>query len=200
MARYIALEGIDGAGTTTLQAGLEEALKERSVPTLMLAQPSHAGAGALARELLRQPLDQEYERAALALLFAADRLVLRRAIEAALASGRWVIGDRSVLSSLVYQGSELDPEWVALINRHARPPDLTILLDLPASMASDRISARGEARDRFEAEDRLVVLRSRYLELARQRRGALVTLDASRSAKEVLAEALAALREHHWLP
>ena len=197
--RYIVLEGIDGAGTTTLQSGLAAALGELGVEVVCAAQPSAEGAGAMARKFLKQSLSKEFERAALALFFAADRLELRQRFESYLAAGSWVLCDRSVLSSLVYQGSELDEEWVASINRFALPADLTFLLDLPAELSWSRIAARGGERERFEVPATLGMLRQRYLDAASSFNAPVRLLDATMSPDDVLAAALHALTEKGWL-
>jgi dTMP kinase len=197
--RYIVLEGIDGAGTSTLLNSLAGTLEAAGLTVRCAAQPSNAGAGAMARQFLKQPLHEEFERAALALFFAADRLELRREFEAAMAQGEWVLCDRSVLSSLVYQGSELDEEWVAAINRFALPADLTFLLDLPSETSWERISARGGDRERFEVLDTLTVLRQRYLDAARGFASPVRLIDATQDPDGVLSSVLRALRERGWI-
>jgi dTMP kinase len=197
--RYLVLEGIDGAGTTTLLSGLSAALKARDIPVFLAAQPSSDGGGKMARKLLKQPLEAEHERAALALFFAADRLELRNRFEPLIADGVWVLCDRSVLSSLVYQGSELDEEWVAQINRFALPADLTFLLDLPASEAWARITSRSDERERFESPDRLASLRRRYLDTAASFSSPVRLIQASQSPEAVLETALHDLRERNWI-
>ena len=199
IGRYLVLEGIDGAGTSTLLDGLKATLESMGRSVYCAAQPSDHGAGVLARGYLKQPLHEEFERAALALCFATDRLELRRDFEAAMARGEWVICDRSVLSSLVYQGSELDEDWVASINRFALPADLTFLLDLPAEIAWERISARGGERERFEVLDTLGILRQRYLDAARTFASPVRLVDATQSPSDVLEAVLRALRERGWL-
>ena len=199
IGRYLVLEGIDGAGTSTLLDGLKATLESMGRNVYCAAQPSDHGAGVLARGYLKQPLHEEFERAALALCFATDRLELRRDFEAAMARGEWVICDRSVLSSLVYQGSELDEDWVASINRFALPADLTFLLDLPAEIAWERISARGGERERFEVLDTLGILRQRYLDAARTFASPVRLVDATQSPSDVLEAVLRALRERGWL-
>jgi dTMP kinase len=197
--RYLVLEGIDGAGTTTLLSGLASALKSQDISVFLAAQPSSDGGGKMARKLLKQPLEAEHERAALALFFAADRLELRRRFEKLIAEGVWVLCDRSVLSSLVYQGSELDEDWVAVINRFALPADLTFLLDLPAETAWKRIDSRGEERERFEVPERLASLRQRYLDAAASFSSPVRLIQASQSPDAVLETALHDLRERNWI-
>jgi dTMP kinase len=98
------------------------------------------------------PLDP----AALALLFAADRLDhIASEVEPALAAGTIVLSDRYVLSSLAYQALDCDAAWVQEINARAPRPDLTLLLTLPVEVAFARVQRRmaqdGAVEERFDA-------------------------------------------------
>ena len=188
--RVIVLEGIDGAGTSTLARGLTRWLETSGHPVLRTHQPSPLPTGRHIRELLRQSAGDDRRRAALALSFAADRLLLWEDIQSATEAGKWVICDRSKLSSLVYQGSELPEAWVRRINDYAPDADLTLLLDLPADVAMARIEARGEVRDRFEALGILEDLSERYRRLAATDFGSpVVTVNAEAPPEAVLAAA-----------
>jgi dTMP kinase len=140
--RFIALEGIDGSGTTTQRGALATALRVRGHVVVETNEPSSGSIGRLARERLAQGA-ASLDRGALALLFAADRLDhVTTEIEPALAAGRVVITDRYVLSSWVYQALDCDPAWVRAINARAPWPDLTFVLDVPAGEAMRRVMAR----------------------------------------------------------
>lgn len=151
-AYFIALEGIDGSGTTTQAAAVTRALEEAGHRVFQTRQPSQGVIGRLIRQHLAvdaEPLDP----AALALLFAADRLEhLDREIEPALADGQVVVCDRYVLSSWAYQSLDCPLEWVRQINGRARWPDLTILVDVDPAVGLARVSARqasGESTPEF---------------------------------------------------
>jgi dTMP kinase len=73
--------------------------------------------------------------------------------------GKLVISDRCYYSSMVYQN---DGEWISQINKHAKKPDITILLDLDVETALKRC----EGKDHFENQDFLKNVRKKYLELA----------------------------------
>ena len=193
--RVIVLEGIDGAGTSTLARGFTRWPEESGHPVFLTHLPSPLPTGQQIRHMLREPAGSDERRAALALSFAADRLLLWEEIRQATAQGRWVICDRSKLSSLVYQGSELPEDWVQQINRYAPEADLTLLLDVPAATAMARIEARGAVRDRFETLSILEDLSGRYRRLAREvLQSPVVTLDAQASAEEVLTAAQLAIK------
>jgi len=149
--RFIALEGLDGSGTTTQAARLADALLQHGHAVVRTQEPSSGAIGRLVRERLREgatPLDAD----ALALLFAADRRDhVATEIEPALARGAHVVCDRYVLSSWVYQGLASDPAWVRTINAHAPWPDLTLVLELPAEVAAARVQARAGPAEIFDA-------------------------------------------------
>jgi dTMP kinase len=140
--KLIAIEGVDGAGTTTQTARLAVHFGLHAT-----REPSDGAIGTLLRQILRGEHGR-VDETAVALLFAADRVDhLRREIEPSPVA---VITDRYVLSSLVYQSLALDVEYVRLVNQHARPADLTLLVDVPAEVAAERRAARGGAVERYD--------------------------------------------------
>jgi dTMP kinase len=111
-------------------------------------------------------VDHPTDRRALALLFAADRLDhVAREIEPQLKAGADVVTDRYVLSSYVYQSLDAPLDWVEHINEHARAPDATVLVTLPAEIALKRLAQR-KGRDIFEDEESQLRVHARYRELA----------------------------------
>lgn len=164
--RFIVLEGIDGSGTTTQARRLVEALEARGEPTLLTCEPTSGPVGALLRQALQKKLLADDGAAArrldwttLALLFAADRLDhLHQVVVPALEAGRTVVSDRYVLSSLAYQSvtSPEGPEslpWIRELNRHAPPPDLTLVLDVDEAVAAERRALRGGPPELFEVRE-----------------------------------------------
>ncbi|HWB75244.1 MAG TPA: dTMP kinase [Nannocystaceae bacterium] len=148
---FIALEGLDGAGTTTQAARLSTHLERAGFTVLRTQQPSKRSIGAAIRDHLRA-LDHPLDPRALALLFAADRIDhVASEITPALARGEIVVCDRYVLSSWAYQGLDCDPAWVRAINVHAPWPDLTLVLELPAEVACARVAARAGKGEIFDA-------------------------------------------------
>jgi len=94
---------------------------------------------------------EKFDRSALALLFAADRLDHARCeVLPALRSGKWVVSDRYVLSSLAYQALDLPQPYIAAINTRAPRPDLTLFLDVPAEVSLRRKKAQAPHPDLFE--------------------------------------------------
>ena len=164
----IVLEGVDGAGKGTQLAKLRDALVARGRPVHVTAEPSGLSIGALLRRYLRGELvDDLPGPAAMALLFAADRMQhLQHEIEPHLAAGDVVLCDRYVASSIAYQSASVgggsgsgrggDTEqvewmrWIARINGRARVPDRTIVLDLDPAIAATRRARRGTETELFE--------------------------------------------------
>ncbi len=155
--QFLVFEGIDGSGTTTQSKRVAAHLRARGHRVHETHEPSDGAIGQLTRGLLADVPGQPktVDAAALALLFAADRLEhLDREIEPALAAGEIVLCDRYVVSSWVYQSLDCDPAWVRTLNRHARWPDLTFVFDLDPDLALARVAARqaetGQIRERFD--------------------------------------------------
>jgi dTMP kinase len=202
---FIVIEGIDGAGTTTQVQQLCERFQGRGLPALPTREPTAGPVGFLIRQALTHRLvvpgihgGRPPSWKTMALLFAADRLDhLEAEILPNLLDGVTVISDRYDLSSLAYQSATAPEEsgevlgWLRAINRHARRPDLTLILDVPPAVASQRRRNRAQASELYELDE----LQDR---LAEAYRGAealvpgdrVVHIDGSRSIAEV-AEAIA---------
>ncbi|MBR59366.1 MAG: dTMP kinase [Myxococcales bacterium] len=187
--RIIALEGLDGCGTTTQAARLIERLSSEGFSPLSTCEPSTGPIGLIIRKVLGgDPELQHSNAASLALLFAADRLEhYGRLVEPALRKNQIVVTDRSVWSSLAYQGLDLAPEWVASINGAAVLPHVAILVDVPAHLCMERIAARSDQRERFERLETLKALQTRYNDLfhAEHADATMLRVDGTSSPEEV---------------
>jgi len=196
---FIAVEGIDGAGTTTFTQGLTEAMSGHGLSIHRTAEPSTGPVGRLLRELLKSA--ETPDPAVYALLFAADRRhhwlteILPR-----LEKGTWVITDRYVLSSLAYQGIEEDVAWVSNCNARAPLPAVTFFLDLPFDVAQARIQRRGGVRENLENAVFQEKVAQRYRELSRTFGSSLVTLDSMNPPNHLIHCALLELSERGLLP
>ena len=161
MGRFLVLEGLDGAGTTTQAQRLVAWMREQGRKVHHTAEPSGGPVGALVRQVLTRriagasaaPSAAGFDAAALALLFAADRLD-HVAVEIAprLAAGVDVVSDRFTLSSLAYQSLTCgDAPWVEAINGRALVPDATLFLEVsPATAVRRRFAASPGNREIFE--------------------------------------------------
>ena len=201
--RLIVLEGLDGAGTTTQVERLASALRAEGQSVLTTREPSDGPVGVLIRQALTGrlvlpggagPLAPE----TLALLYAADRTDhLRAKVLPALEAGQVVLSDRSVLSSLAYQGASLPMEWVESLNAHAVPADLTLFVGVSIEVAARRRAARGGPEELFDAEEKQRRI-SRQYEAAIRLRGKrehVVRIDGDQPVEAVTAECLAQVRK-----
>lgn len=200
--RLITIEGLDGAGKSTLAVGLEAELRAHGVEVRLLREPGGVAAAERLRKLVKDPALQIGARAE-ALLYAAARAQLvEEALQPLLASGTWVLLDRFVDSSLAYQGGgrELGIDAVRTINEFATgglAADRTLLLLADPRLGRARLRSRAEPVDRLEAEDDEFFERiaSAYRALAAQEPGRIRTVDASAPADEVRRAALEALAD-----
>jgi dTMP kinase len=198
--RLITIEGIDGAGKTTLAAALEDSLRGRGIDIHLLREPGGVEVAERVRELVKDPALRIGARAE-ALLYAAARAQLvEEAVRPLLDSGSWVLLDRFVDSSLAYQGvgRDLGVAEVRAINRFATgglDPDRTLLLVLDPALARSRSRARLEAVDRLEGEpeDFFVRIDRAYRELAAAEPGRIRVIDAGAPPASVLEAALGEL-------
>jgi dTMP kinase len=156
--RFLVLEGLDGAGTTTQSRRLAELLRAGGRRVHVTAEPSTGPLGGLARLVLSRRLGgapgsaSGFDAGALALLFAADRLDhVAAEIAPRLAAGEDVVCDRFTLSSLAYQSLTCgDVAWVEAVNARARTPDLTLFLRVSPDVALARRAAETGGAELFE--------------------------------------------------
>ncbi len=202
MARglLIALEGLDGAGTTTQAGKLRDWLVARGEKVHLTAEPSQGPVGGLLRLFLQGRLavpagggdGAPIGAATLALLFAADRLDhLTQEILPRMESGWIVVTDRYLLSSLAYQSVDCDLDFVVSLNTLARKPDLTLLLDVPPETCRRRIEEARAHLELFEGKEQQRKVCENYRALAKGPLGAsanTVVVDGDRAPDAVHAE------------
>jgi dTMP kinase len=154
MGRLIVLEGLDGAGTTTQARRLVAHLTAQGTKAHLTREPSDGPIGALLRQMLtghHEITGQAIGQSTFGLLFAADRLDhIQREVEPQLAAGTTVVSDRWYHSSLAYQGTGADRDWITTLNARARRPELTIFLQVRPEVAAARRVAAGRVQELFE--------------------------------------------------
>jgi dTMP kinase len=198
--KLISIEGIDGAGKSTLAVGLARAIAERGIAVQLLREPGGVGTAERIRELVSDPALHISARAE-ALLYAAARAQLvDEALRPLLSDGTWVLLDRFVDSSLAYQGAgrELGVDAIREINAFATRgllPDRTLFLMIDPQDGRARSQARGGPPDRLERERRGFFDRTAagYRALAEREPDRIRTIDASQPPDAVLAAALDAI-------
>jgi dTMP kinase len=200
--RLITIEGLDGAGKSTLATSLLDALRARGIEIELLREPGGVPASERVRELVMDPSLRIGARAE-ALLYAAARAQLvEEAIEPLLATETWVLLDRFVDSSLAYQGGgrALGIEAVRAINAFATgglAADRTLLLALDPTVGLARAEARPGSPDRLEQERAafFAAIADAYARLAAAEPQRVRTIDATQPPDRVLEAALAALED-----
>ena len=146
----IALEGVDGSGTTSQRELVATALIAQGHTVHTTAEPSTGPIGKLLRTILTGGLQTSPQ--AVALLFAADRLDhLEREIMPQLNQGHIVLTDSYIHSYLAYQSLAMGEDWVMSINQKAKLPDLAILVKVSVEVAAQRREQRGGPEELFDA-------------------------------------------------
>lgn len=148
--RYIVLEGVDGCGSTTQCKLLSKYLWDHNINVVTTKEPTDSEIGLLARKYLIEATNEEVH----ALLFAADRLEHGMKIQE-WKKDAWVISDRGLGSSLVYQGLTCGHSFTLGINSKAMIPDMTIVIKVSLKTAMERLNKRwdeGDKKERFEKE------------------------------------------------
>jgi len=196
--RFITFEGGEGSGKSTQASLLADRLKAMAVGVVLTREPGGSpGAEAIRHVLLSgaaKPLGPEAE----AMLFAAARDDhLQTKVRPALDRGRWVICDRFIDSTRVYQGAlgEVDPRIIRGLERvtvGVTVPDLTFILDVPAEVGLERASRRRgkQKADRFETETLAFHsrLREAYRQIAAAEPDRCMLIDTQRPKEKVAEE------------
>lgn len=150
--KYIVIEGGEGTGKTTQADLLIRRLSEQGIDAVYMQEPGSTTFAKGLRILIKSETERTPKTNVLA--FNAARAETMAQIEQVLATGRWVIADRSYLSTVVYQGygEGQDIEEIRTICKYAvsRKPDMTFIIDSPAETNLERIAKRNEGSDYFE--------------------------------------------------
>ncbi len=207
-AKFITLEGIEGAGKTTVADRLTQGLRARGITVHATREPGGTKLAERIRSLVLDRGDEHISATAETLLmFGARQVHVDNLIRPSLTRGEWVLCDRFTDATHAYQGGGRGVDR-ALIDQLARAvhgdltPDCTVLLDVPVRVGLERMQARRGAVDRFEVESAQFFdrVRTRYLELAQAAPGRFCIIDASAPLEQVCAAALAALEQRLGLP
>jgi dTMP kinase len=207
-ARFVTLEGIEGAGKTTVADRITQTLRARGVTVHATREP---GGTAVAERIRSVVLDRGEEHisatAETLLMFGARQIHVDNLIRPSLTRGEWVICDRFTDATHAYQGGGrgVDRKLIDTLAQAVHGdlwPDCTLLLDVPVKLGLERMQARRGAVDRFEIESAQFFdrVRNRYLELARANPKRFRIIDASAKLDEVCDSAVAALGSALELP
>lgn len=193
---FIAIEGIDGSGKSTVISRLRGLLEGRGFRVHVTSEPSQSPIGRLIRDWLLKPGSSVSHPSVFALLFVADRVQhYYGEIKPMLDRGYIVISERYMESTLAYQGAMgLPMDWLLELHRFVPKPDLTIVLDVPVDTAIGRLMSRREL-EVFEV-DRDFLERVRSLLLGRAREVGYPVVDASGDVDSVVNEVLELVTGH----
>ena len=202
---FITLEGIEGAGKSTVALWLGEWLRSRGLTVRQTREP---GGTELAERVRRIVLERGSEcvsaEAETLLMFAARAIHLDNLVRPALAAGEWVVSDRFTDATRAYQGGGrgVDAAWIDALAARVHgdlTPTCTLLLDLPVRLGLSRARARRGEADRFEAETEAFFerVRAEYLALARREPQRIRLIDAAAPVAAVQQQVAAALQP--WL-
>ena len=208
---FVVVEGIDGSGSTTVVAELVTHFRSTQRPVHATCEPSSGPLGTTIRQILTQSYPvagrtpPSFGWATMALLFAADRLDhLEWEILPRLNEGKLVLSDRYDLSSLAYQSATAEPDamgrvedavaWIRELNRRARRPDLTLVLDVDPDVAAERRQIRGGRAELYEKTELQRRLAAIYAEAERLVPGdRIVHVDANEPLARVIARSIEAI-------
>jgi dTMP kinase len=193
--KFITFEGGEGAGKSTQAALLAKRLSIAGIGVVVTREPGGSPGAEIIRHVLLSGAARKFGAGMEALLFAAARADhLDTVINPALRSGKWVICDRFIDSTRVYQGiaGKADLPFIRGLERltvGASRPDLTFILDLPAETGLARAKARrgDDVPDRFETEDLAFhqALNAGFRAVAAEEKQRCVLIDANRPAEQV---------------
>ena len=194
MCIFVDVEGIDGVGKSTVIRLAADELRRRGYLVYVTSEPSDSPIGLFIRRNILEG-NLEVEPMALALLFAADRVIhYNRVIKPKVQEGYIVITERYIESSIAYQGSQGVPiEWIIEVNSMVAKPDLVILLNAPLSTIAGRLTSR-ETLEYFERSiNFLRSVQEVYLKRARELNYPIV--DASRLINNVVNDVLTLIED-----
>lgn len=190
--RFIVFEGIDGAGKTTQINLLAKHLSEQGRAVYCTAEPTETVSGGLLRDALSGVTRRTI--CEMAAMFVFDRINHNvnpvNGIQKMLADGFDVICDRYYYSSLAYQGSGTDPEWVSNMNLNCPEimrPDVCIFLDLTPEQSMARINRNRATQEIYENEEKLTQVRNQFYRVFEQlrERDNIQIVDAYRTVEEI---------------
>lgn len=201
---FIVFEGIDGAGKTTQVDLLAQNLASLGREVSLSAEPTTLATGkAIRRALSGEEKKSECEMAA---MFVLDRIAhninSEIGIRALTERGIDVISDRYYYSSLAYQGTATDYEWVKAMNINSpeiRRPDLCIYLDLLPEQSLERISRGRESFEIYENLEKLTAVRAKFLSVVEDLRRdgeSIYVVNAARAAEDIAKEIFEIVKKH----
>lgn len=203
-AKFIVIEGLEGAGKSTAISVIKNWLQTKDIHQIITTrEPGGTPIAEKLRAIVKAHEENEklFSTSELLLMYAARVQLVKNVIEPALAQGVWVIGDRHELSTRAYQGGGRGISLETLETLHSLclqgfKPHLTLYLDIPPSVGFQRIKRRAHT-DRIEQEslDFFVRAREIYRSYVNEK-DAIIEIDASQPVKKVHADIKSALEQY----
>lgn len=157
MAKFIVVEGLEGAGKTTALELIKKILTDKNINFITTREPGGTPLAEKMRDIVKSESEETLTtEAELLLMYASRAQLIANVIQPELEQGTWVLGDRHDLSSLAYQGGgrQISDDLILPIRNAVLKgfePDLTLLMDLNPRIGLERAAARG-ALDRIERQ------------------------------------------------
>jgi len=191
--KFITLEGVDGAGKSTLVPWIAARLRKPGREVLVTREP---GGTPLAEKLRALVLGETMDPLSETLLMFAARFDhVQQVIQPALARGAWVVCDRFTDATFAYQGGGkgVATDLIRRLAQTVHPdlaPDQTLVFDCAYEVSRSRLGASGRTLDRFEAEGQAFFdrVRAAYRALAAAEPGRVRVIDGAQGPNEVQAE------------
>ena len=192
-AKFISIEGIEGAGKSTQMAFIQHYLSTKNKKVTVTREPGGTELGEQIRSLLLAPTDPGMAiDTELLLMFAARAEHIEQVIKPVLEKGDWVLSDRFTDATFAYQGGGRGIEQDRIIEiakwtLKGLQPDLTLLFDLPVELGQQRVLSRNQGVDRFEQEklDFFQRIRDCYLDRAYAEPERIKIIDARQSISNI---------------
>ncbi len=208
---FLAFEGLDGSGKSSLMKSLEAELKQKNISFIQTREPGGTVLGEKLRHLILEKSNSAPLPRAELLMYEASRAQLvDELVKPALAQKKWVLTDRFSASSLAFQGHARGIGWekVHALNQFATEglkPDLTILLDLTVEESEKRRFHREKKNniqaDRIESENREFheKVRQGFLKAAAEESTHWIVLDAAQTPEMLFNILFNELKKRKWL-
>lgn len=209
---FITVEGGEGVGKSSFMAALSKALQDRFIPLVTTREPGGTPIAEKLRDIFNNPVLEEAfcVEAEFMLISAARAQHVLHKIKPALTSEKWVLCDRFIDSSIVYQGfvGGLNLDFMEKVNHQCTfgiSPDVTFLLDCPFEVSASRVKARNESSLTSTRYDALgsgfhLKVRQSFLDLAEKHKNRFVVLDAQKSLDNLIKDAISKLKELSHFP
>jgi len=197
--RYIAIEGIDGSGKTTIANLLYSKLSEKYNKITLMKEPYDNDLSKKIKEIISKEHEKNLDYGyLLALLFTADRSIKNIDLKKYLNSDYIIISDRSIYSTFSYQilYEGIDIEWLKCVSKYIIRPDITFILDVDPRIAVERINSRNKNITSYENTEFLKKVRENFLKLKEIfPDDNIIYIDGKEKPEEILEKILSIIEE-----